>query len=56
MSDGGKVTRFTAAERQEQDTAVEDNRQLRPQFFADYPGQEKAKNNLTDLRQGGTYA
>ena len=46
MSDEGRVTRFTAAERQEHDAAVEDNRQLRPQFFADYPGQEKTKNNL----------
>lgn len=46
MSSKVQVERFTAAERQPRDTAIEETKQLRPQFFADYPGQEKVKNNL----------
>ena len=45
MSDAS-IERFTTATQQESDTEIETNRQLRPQFFADYPGQERAKNNL----------
>ena len=46
MSGEVQVERFTAAERTEDDAAVETTKQIRPQFFADYPGQERAKNNL----------
>ena len=46
MNDEVQVERFTAAEQTEEDEAVEESKQLRPQFFADYPGQERVKNNL----------
>lgn len=46
MSGEVQVERFTAAERTEEDVAVEASKQLRPQFFADYPGQERVKHNL----------
>ena len=46
MSGEVQVERFTAAERTEEDATVEASKQLRPQFFADYPGQERVKNNL----------
>lgn len=46
QSDRVKVERFTTAEKLESDTAIEESKQLRPEFFRDYPGQVKAKNNL----------
>ncbi len=44
---GVATTRFIAAEQTEKDAIAESDRQLRPQSFADYPGQTRAKSNLT---------
>ena len=41
-----QVERVTAADRLDSDVVLEEERKIRPSCFADYPGQERAKQNL----------
>ena len=46
MTDDVQVERITTADRISSDDTLEEERQIRPSCFADYPGQERAKQNL----------
>lgn len=46
QNDKVKIERFATAEKLASDTVMEESKQLRPEFFRDYPGQMKAKANL----------